>query len=461
MKIKRYIAILLCLFLLTANTLPVCAEEYQVRAPHMYAHSYAVMDANTGEILFGENVDKQIYPASTAKLMSAIVAVESGMPLDTIIETEGRIVNHTTPGTYNLGMNGGESYSLSALINMSLIASAADATDTMAVALYGSREAFAAKMMEKVEALGLTNTSFDNPVGSDIGGGFYGTYSTAREMCEITRYAMTNPTIRKIVRKASYTINGNGSQNGRTISNTNKFYSLYPYNSELFTIIGSKTGQTTAAGNVFIATAVDNDGHELICAYFGRDTKEETFRWINNLLTYAFTNYQEGNLDISKGAYNARYHKASTALIRNIDTGTFKQESDGTVDLQTVITENQAASMIKACFEPELTGTCLPSYFDKVVGSDTSCTKEFLTEALKTAVPGMQGMKSVNHYLDNLSGDLTLENVSALLNAGINTFDLYEMSYPCLKMRTWSPEDPMPFACTTKLPKDFITDFAD
>ena len=92
MKIKKYIAIILCMILLTGNTLTVCAEEYEIRAPHMYAHSYAVMDANTGEILFGENVDKQIYPASTAKLMAAIVTVESGTPLDTVIETKSKMV---------------------------------------------------------------------------------------------------------------------------------------------------------------------------------------------------------------------------------------------------------------------------------------------------------------------------------------------------------------------------------
>lgn len=457
MKSKKYIAILLCLLLLLSNPLSASAETYQVRAPHMYAYAYAVMDANTGEILFGENVDKQIYPASTAKLMSAIVAVESGVPLDTMIETQGKIVNNTTPGTYNLGLNGGESYSLSSLLHMSLIASAADATDTMAVGIYGSRAAFAEKMMEKVAELGLTSTSFDNPVGSDTGGGFYETYSTAREMCEITRYAMTLPTIRSIVRKASYTITGNGNVSGRQISNTNKFYSIYPYNSEYFTIIGSKTGQTTAAGNVFIATAVDNEGHELICAYFGRDTKEETFRWINNLLTYAFKNYKEGNLDMSKGAYNARYHQASVAIMRSMDAGIFKQESDATVDLTTVITENQAAAMLTACLQPEVTGTEIPSYFDKVSGSDNVCSKEFFADAVHTVLPGLEDISTVDYYLDQLSDkdSVTLEQAALVLAAGIEGFDLYEMSLPCLEMRTWSMDNPAPFASVTVLPEGF------
>lgn len=459
MKYKKIIALLLGVLLFFSSSLSTAAETYQIRALHMYAHSYAVMDANTGEILFGENVDKQIYPASTAKLMSAIVAVESGVPLDTLIKTDSSIVNHTTPGTYNLGLHGGESYSLSSLLHMSLIASAADATDTMAVGLYGSRAAFAEKMMEKVQELGLTSTSFDNPVGSDIGGGFEETYSTAREMCEITRYAMTNPTIRSIVKKAQYTIQGDGSANGRTISNTNKFYSIYPYNKDMFTIIGSKTGQTTAAGNVFIATAVDKDGHELICAYFGRDTKEQTFHWINNLLTYAFKNYKEGNLTLSKGAYNARYHAGSSAIARSMTADIFRQNSDGTVDLQTEITQQQAVSMIKSCLLPELGKTEIPSYMDDLNGTDAPCDPAFFRTSFKEAVPGICNINSVNDALQNLSDPVTREEAAIVLTLAISHFDFYEMSRPSLKMQTWSMENPVPFVSDAVLPVGFLEEY--
>lgn len=459
MKYKKIIALLLGGLLFFSSSLSTAAETYQIRALHMYAHSYAVMDANTGKILFGENVDKQIYPASTAKLMSAIVAVESGVPLDTVIETESSIVNHTTPGTYNLGLHGGEHYTLSALLHMSLIASAADATDTMAAGLYGSRQAFAEKMMEKVNELGLTATSFDNPVGSDTGGGFYETYSTAREMCEITRYAMTLPAIRSIVRKGSYTISGDGSANGRTISNTNRFYSIYPYNKDMFTIIGSKTGQTTAAGNVFIATAVDKEGHELICAYFGRDTREQTFHWINNLLTYAFKNYKEGKLTLSKGAYNARYHAGSSAIARSMTAGIFGQNSDGTVDLQAEISQQQAISMIKSCLLPELGKTEIPSYMDGLNGTDAPCDPAFFTDSLKQAVPGLRNITSVHESLQNLSDPVTREEAATVLTSAISHFDFYEMSRPALHMQTWSMENPVPFVSVPVLPVGFLEEY--
>lgn len=452
MRIKRLLAgALTAVFVLTSTFTVHADEEYQIRALHMYAHSYAVMDANTGEILFGEKVDKKIYPASTAKLMSAIVAVESGIPLDTMVETKGKIVNRTTPGTYNLGMNGGEAYSLSTLLNMSLIASAADATDTMADAIAGSRDAFAEMMMEKSEELGLTSTSFDNPVGSDTGGGFYETYSTAREMCEITRYAMANETIRKIVRKSSYTISCDGNLNGRQISNTNWFYNRFPYNSDYFTIIGSKTGQTTAAGDVFIATAVDTEGHELICAYFGMGGKEETFRWINNLLTYAFKEYKKGNLDLCKGAYNVRYDKNEEAYARAMTADVLKQSEGRVLDLHYVMTEKQAIGMLEACVSPELSDTRVSTYFNDVVGSELQCTKEMFLEYMDTAVPYLSHQKGVKGAIESASEQLTVADAGAICGAAIRSMPLYMASFPIYEMRTWSEMNPIPFASTMEL----------
>lgn len=448
MKLKKCITATFALFLTIFQTfsLPVHAEEtYQIEAPHMYAHAYAVMDANSGEILFGENVDKKIYPASTAKLMSAIVAVESGTPLSTVIKTKSKIVYHTTPGTYNLGMNAGEEYTLGNLLHMSLMASAADATDTMAVGIYGSRDEFAKKMNEKVKELGLTKTSFDNPVGSDIGGGFKHTYSTAREMSEITRYAMTLETIRKITAKSYYTIKGKGSQSGRQISNTNWFYTQFPYNDHYFTIIGSKTGTTNAAGHVFIATAIDKEGHELICAYFGKESKASTFKWINYLLTKAFKEYKKGNLTLTKGAYNVRYSEDSTGYSRCMEADLIHQDDSGKILLDETISEEQAAAMIQAVLEPETSGTRVTGYFDTLSGSSASCTKESLCKALKQALPGMEKVVPVKDVMEQLPDTITVENAVHLAGTAARNFILYEMSFPTYEMRTWNENNLTPF----------------
>lgn len=272
----------------------------KVKAPKMSCHAYAVMDAGSGKLLFGQDADKVIYPASTAKLMTAIVCVEQG-DVNSKIKTKSEIVDNTTYGTYSLGIGSGIRFDFKDLLNMSLMASAADATDSLAAGVFGSKKKCAEAMNKKCQELGLKNTSFDNPVGSDIGAGFNETYSTAREMSFITRYAMAIPLIRSTVAKAHC------ETKGYYFNTTNWFLrGMAWYDEDKYQIIGSKSGTTNAAGHVFIATAVDKKGHEVICAYFGNVSKESTFSSIRKLLDYTFKQYKKGKLTLIKSNYDIR-----------------------------------------------------------------------------------------------------------------------------------------------------------
>lgn len=300
---KRMKKISLIIWVLLCIALPVQGEA-KVKAPKMQCHAYAVMDAGSGEILFGQDENKVIYPASTAKLMTAIVCVENG-DVNSKIKTKSEIVNGTTYGTYSLGIASGVKFSFKDLLHMSLMSSAADATDTLAAGVFGSKRACAEAMTAKTQELGLTHTSFDNPVGSDIGAGFDKTYSTAAEMAEVCRYAMSIPLIRSMVAKAHYDVT---SGQELSINTTNWFLrGMASYSKSKYQIIGSKSGTTNAAGHVFIATAVDDEGHEVICAYFGNVSKESTFSSIRKLLDYTFSKYEKGKLDLVKSNYDVRY----------------------------------------------------------------------------------------------------------------------------------------------------------
>ena len=296
-KISFMFLILLCI------TVPLKGEA-KVKAPKMQCHAYAVMDAGSGEILFGQDENKVIYPASTAKLMTAIVCVEQG-DVNSKIKTKYDIVHGTTYGTYNLGIASGVKFKFKDLLHMSLLSSAADATDSLAVGVFGSKKTCAEAMTAKAQELGLTQTSFDNPVGSDIGAGFDKTYSTAAEMAEVCRYAMSIPLIRSTVAKAHYDVT---SGQDLSINTTNWFLrGMASYSKSKYRIIGSKSGTTNAAGHVFIATAVDDEGHEVICAYFGNVSKESTFSSIRKLLDYTFKKYENGKLNLVKSNYDVRY----------------------------------------------------------------------------------------------------------------------------------------------------------
>lgn len=97
------------------------------------------MDAGSGEVLFGQKANKKIYPASTAKLMTAIVCVEKGN-VNSVIKTKSDVVYRTTPGTYSLGIGAGVKYTFKDLLHMSLMSSAADATDSLAVGVFGQKK---------------------------------------------------------------------------------------------------------------------------------------------------------------------------------------------------------------------------------------------------------------------------------------------------------------------------------
>lgn len=296
-QLRSYFCCILIAFLFLL--LPLQGEA-KVKAPKKECHAYVVMDAGSGQVLFGQDQDKMIYPASTAKVMTAIVSVENGN-MNKKVKTQYDVVYGTTLGTYCLGIGANVTYTCKDLLAMSLISSAADATDSLAVAVFGSKEACVEAMNKKCQELGLTATHFDNPVGSDIGAGFKETYATATEMTKIVRYAMTKPIIRDLVRRSSY------SARGIQANTTNRFIrgTAY-YDSRKYKVIGTKSGTTNAAGHVYIATAMDKEGHEVICSFFGNQTTEYTFESIRRLFDYTFAQYKKGKLKLTPSGYDVR-----------------------------------------------------------------------------------------------------------------------------------------------------------
>lgn len=332
------------LLLLLVFVIPVQGQA-KVKAPKKQCHAYVVMDAGSGEVLFGQNANKKIYPASTAKLMTAIVCVEKGN-VNSVIKTKSDVVYRTTPGTYSLGIGAGVKYTFKDLLHMSLMSSAADATDSLAVGVFGSKKACVEAMNEKCKELGLKKTHFDNPVGSDIGAGFNETYASAKEMAEICRYAMAIPLIRNAVSKAHY----HTQRGGLDVNTTNWFLrGMAYYDHDAYKVIGSKSGTTNAAGHVFIATATDKEGHEVICAYFGNVSKESTFASIRSLFDYAFKSYKKGKLTLTPSNYDVRSTKKYGAVYSEYSAlHCYPTQKDGLFAPNKAITRKQLGTMLGA-----------------------------------------------------------------------------------------------------------------
>ena len=145
----------------------------EVTAPAELAvhHAYTAIDARTGEVLLSDKADKKVYPASTTKLMTAIVVLEK-TKTNKNIKVTSKMIKALPSGCSNYGIKAGESYKVGTLLNMLLICSAGDAGICLAIGVFGSVDKCVAAMNRKCKTLGLKGTHFDNPIGIDIGNGY-------------------------------------------------------------------------------------------------------------------------------------------------------------------------------------------------------------------------------------------------------------------------------------------------
>ena len=242
------------------------------------ARGAVLMEAETGEVIFGQNEDARLPMASTTKLMTALVAVES-LPLDTTVEITAESVGVEGSSIY---LTEGETLTLEALLYALLLESANDAATAIAVAVAGSTEAFAEKMNARGASLGLTDTHFVNPHGLDA----EEHYTTAYELALITREALQNPTLRRISETSRKTIPLRGEDGVRLLLNHNKLLTTYEG------CIGGKTGYTKKTGRC-LASAAQRDGVTLIAVTLNApdDWHDHT-----TMLDYGFALYESISL---------------------------------------------------------------------------------------------------------------------------------------------------------------------
>lgn len=242
------------------------------------------MDAKTGKILYQKNADIPLPPASTTKVLTAILTLESQKQSHdrlTVSKAATRV-----PAS-KLYLKPGQTLSIEDLLYGVLLASANDASVVLAEGIGGSVEKFAEIMTKKAHDLGATNTRFSNPHGLTAADH----YSTARDLALIFRYAMKNPTFRQIVHTKMSSVRslspGKKSARTRRISVRNHNRLLWNYDGA----IGGKTGYTFAAQKCYVG-AVERNGVTLIVSLLGsRDLWGDTKR----LLEYGFDNYHALN----------------------------------------------------------------------------------------------------------------------------------------------------------------------
>lgn len=290
MKKRFFIVILLIITLFNLYTLSFADSTIPNPDFQIYSSGSVLMDASTGKVLIQKDMNKQLYPASTTKILTAIIAIEKLDLSSTLIASRSAVM--AIPSGYsNAGIKVGESLNVNDLLEMFLIHSANEVGYIFAEEISGNIENFANLMNQKATELGCINTHFTNPSGiHDINH-----YSTAYDMALIARYCMKNETFRNIVNKKSCKFSATDLYpEERYFKNTNSL--LDPSNRYYYEYaIGIKTGFTTQAKNCLIAGAQKN-GIELIAVMLGAEATEngQSGRYIDakNLFDFGFENYK-------------------------------------------------------------------------------------------------------------------------------------------------------------------------
>lgn len=262
---KRLLCILLALALLCALPAAAFADyDYDsVPTPKMI-----VTDGDDPAQVFYERLaDERAFPASTTKIMTCMLALESG-DLDATFTVGEEVKKGFTEHSSLMGLEVGETVRLRDLLYGLMLVSGNDAAAAIAVHLSGSISGFADRMNAKAAELGMTGTHFVNPHGVHNDEH----YTTARDMAKLAAYALKNETFREIVSTASYSVEPtNLHAEARVLQNTNKLIHTLDTDTEscLYEYaIGIKTGDTNKAGKCLVAAA-EKDGATAIIVLFG------------------------------------------------------------------------------------------------------------------------------------------------------------------------------------------------
>ena len=244
------------------------------------ARAAVLMDAATGRILYQKEADLRLPPASTTKVVTAILALESGRKLSESLTVSKEATRVPASKLY---LRPGQSLSIEELLYGIMLASANDASVVLAEGLAGSVERFAELMTKKAHDVGATNSHFTNPHGLTAPDH----YSTAKDLAVLFRYAMKNATFREIVQTKFSSVSTSAVVRKkvvpRRISVRNHNRLLWGFDGA----VGGKTGYTHAAQKCFVG-AVQRNGVTLIVAILGaRDQWGDTKR----LIEYGFENY--------------------------------------------------------------------------------------------------------------------------------------------------------------------------
>jgi len=246
------------LFCLVLAAVLCCTPVLAAPAPthHVEAKAAILYELNTDTILLEQDADMKLFPASTTKLMTALVALEYGNPEDVVTVTNEAIDGLYEQGSASYLLNG-EQIAFMDLMRYLLIGSGNDAANALAIHISGSIEGFVELMNNTAKELGLTNTNFTNPTGLHN----EEHYTTARDLLIVTKEAMKNDIIAQLVAEDEVVLPITNKHDRTTTKYSTNYLLSKKATGEYYYegAIGIKTGTTTPAGLCLVAGCVKGD----------------------------------------------------------------------------------------------------------------------------------------------------------------------------------------------------------
>lgn len=261
-----FLATLTALYCVACGSLSAVAEAERISTEiNSSAASMALVDGDTGELIYSKNCDAKREPASTTKICTAITVLENWSLLDLPVPIPDEAIGIEGSSLY---LQKGEMLSVRDLLYGLMLQSGNDCAVALAVIVGGSVDGFVKLMNETAKMAGATNTNFVNPHGLHHDDH----YTTARDLCAISYYAMKNEVFREIVGTKRHRTPYHNHDYDRNFPNKNKI--LYNYDGGN----GIKTGYTRASGRCLVSSAT-RDGKTYICTVLNcYDMFEECMR---------------------------------------------------------------------------------------------------------------------------------------------------------------------------------------
>ncbi|MDO8551240.1 MAG: D-alanyl-D-alanine carboxypeptidase family protein [bacterium] len=240
--------------------------------PELTARGILIMDPLSAVRLLEKNINEELPTASTAKMMTALVAIDQFGPQDVLV------VPKLVDQGQDIKLFEGEQMTAENILYGLLVASANDAAETFAANYPEGKESFINKMNEKAFKLGLKNTHFTNPAGLDE----QGEYTSAFDLAILAKQALYNPYFARIVSTQAIDLTSVDGKSVHKISNINQLLG------KVEGVNGVKTGWTDNAGECLV-TSIDRDGRKIIIVVLG---SKDRFGETEKLINWVYSNFK-------------------------------------------------------------------------------------------------------------------------------------------------------------------------